>query len=154
MISNLRDEPAFAGTVADRIWNAWWREQGHELAFIRGLVDDNLTADKIPLALVAHEGATFQGTASVIESDMEERPQLSPWVAAVWVDPEHRGKGLGAALVSAAANEAFARGFDPVYLCATPENTGFYEALGWQTVEEDVGGLTVFALTKAAAASR
>ncbi|PWK70761.1 GNAT family N-acetyltransferase [Aminobacter sp. AP02] len=148
-ISDLRDRPEFAADVADRIWNAWWRDDGHELAFIRGLVDENF-ASTGPRALVAHDGDSFLGTAHLIDNDLESRPQYSPWVAAVWVDEAARKSGIGAALVRAGAEAAFGQGFDTVYLCAKPAKSAFYERLGWQRIEEDVEGLNVFLMKRPA----
>ena len=93
----------------------------------------------IPLALVAHDGGAFLGTASVIASDLAERPQLTPWVAAVWVEPEARGRGIGAALVDRATRDCFAVGVSRAYLCARPRMSRFYEALGWSIFERKVG---------------
>ena len=89
----------------------------------------------IPLALVAHDSGTFLGTASLIASDLDERPELTPWVAAVWVEERARGQGVGAALVDAAARAAFALGFPRAYLCARARMTRFYERLGWTLIE-------------------
>lgn len=147
-ISDLRDRPEFASDVADRIWNAWWRKDGHELAFIRGLVDENFTSTGLPMALVAHDGDTFLGTAHLIDNDLESRPQFSPWVAALWVDEAARGAGLGTALALATANAAFTAGHDTVYLCAKPSLRAYYEAMGWQRIEDDVEGLDVFAMKR------
>ncbi len=82
----------------------------------------------------------------MIASDLEERPQLTPWVAAVWVEPRARSRGVGGALVERAARDCFALGIARAYLCARPALSGFYERLGWIAVERDVGkhGLTVF----------
>ncbi|CAN7455489.1 GNAT family N-acetyltransferase [Aminobacter sp. LjRoot7] len=147
-ISDLRDRPEFAGDVADRIWNAWWRADGHELAFIRGLVDENFTSTGLPMAFVAHDGDTFLGTAHLIDKDLESRPQYSPWVAALWVDEVARKSGLGAALARAAAEAAFKQGFETVYLCAKPRLTAYYEGMGWQKIEEDVEGTNVFSMRR------
>jgi len=139
-ISDLRQHPEFLDTVADRIWQAWWRETGHPLDYIASrLRDENLSADPIPFALVAHDGAEFLGTASVITADLPERPQLMPWVAAVWVEPQARRHGIGAALVDRAALDCFPLGVIRLYLCARRERAGFYERLGWIPVERDVG---------------
>ena len=43
------------------------------------------------------------------------------------------------ALVDAAAQACFARGFARAYLCARAERTAFYQRLGWTLIEEDVG---------------
>ena len=40
----------------------------------------------LPMAVVAHSDHGYLGSAFLIHSDMEERPQYSPWVAAVWVE--------------------------------------------------------------------
>jgi N-acetylglutamate synthase-like GNAT family acetyltransferase len=138
-ISDLRQRPEFFDTVAERIWQAWWKADGHPLDYISGRLRENLNAAPIPFALVAHEGKAFLGTASVIASDLAERPQLTPWVAAVWVEPQARGRGIGAALVDRAAQDCFALGVGRAYLCARPQRSSFYEGLGWIAVERDVG---------------
>lgn len=138
-ISDLRQRPDFADAVADRIWRAWWRPHGHPLDHITTRLRENLTATPVPFALVAHDGDKFLGTASVIASDLEERPLLTPWVAAVWVEEDARKRGVGAALVNRAARDAFALGVSRAYLCARPAMTGFYQGLGWTLIERDVG---------------
>jgi GNAT superfamily N-acetyltransferase len=145
-ISDLRQRPEFFGTVADRIWQAWWEADGHPLDYIAGRLQENMDTSPIPFALVAHDGETFLGTASVIASDLAERPQLTPWVAAVWVEPEARGRGIGAALVDRAALDCFALGVARAYLCARPPMSGFYQGSGWTIVERKVGphDLSVF----------
>ena len=138
-ISDLRQWPTFFDTVADRIWQAWWQPNGYPLDYISTRLRENMEATPIPFALVAHDGEKFLGTSSVIASDLEERPQLSPWIAAVWVEEDARRRGIGAALVNRAAQDCFALGVSRAYLCARPRMTGFYEALGWTVVERKVG---------------
>ena len=139
-ISDLRQRPEFLDTVADRIWQAWWRDSGHPLDFIsRCLRDQNLNAEPIPFALVAHDGEAFLGTASVIASDLAERPQLTPWVAAVWVEPEARQRGVGGALVNHATRDCFALGFGRAYLCARAKRSAYCQRLGWTPIQRDVG---------------
>src|SRR5229473_3186888 len=138
-ISDLRQRPQFFDAVAHRIWQAWWEADGYPLDHISGRLRENMKATPIPFALVAHAGEAFLGTASVIASDLAERPQLTPWVAAVWVEPKARRRGVGAALVDRAAQACFALGIDRAYLCARPERADFYQRLGWTRIERDVG---------------
>jgi GNAT superfamily N-acetyltransferase len=138
-ISDLRQQPQFFETVADRIWQAWWKPNGIPLDTITTRLNENLRDAPIPLALVAHDGGTFLGTASLIAADLDERPELSPWVAAVWVEERARSHGIGAALVDAAADACFKLGFARAYLCARVRMTGFYERLGWTLIERRVG---------------
>ena len=145
-ISDLRRQPAFFDAVADRIWRAWWKERGFPADYIAGRLKENMTPSPIPFALVAHRGDTFLGTASVITSDLEDLPQYSPWVAAVWVDPKFRMQEIGTALVKRAAEDAFALNVRRVYLCAQKERRRFYTRQGWAPIEENVGErkVTVF----------
>ena len=64
---------------------------------------------------------------------------LTPWVAAVWVEPQARRRGVGAALVDRAALDCFALGVFRVHLCTRHERSGFYQRLGWTPIERDVG---------------
>jgi N-acetylglutamate synthase-like GNAT family acetyltransferase len=138
-ISDLRQRPAFFDTVADRIWQAWWKPDNHPFDLIAGRLRENMADTPIPLALVAHDGDSFLGTASIIPSDLAERPQLTPWIAAVWVEPQARQRGVGSALVNRAAQDCFALGFERAYLCARPQRSAFYEGLDWIPIERNVG---------------
>jgi GNAT superfamily N-acetyltransferase len=151
-ISDLRQRPEFFDAVAERIWQAWWKVEGHPLAYIATRLKENLDAAPIPFALVAHREAEFLGTASVIKSDLAERPQYTPWVAAVWVDPAFRGSGVGAALVERAAQGCFALGIGRAYLCARPERCSFYTGQGWVTIEQGIGDKRLSVLVRDASA--
>ncbi|WP_424629537.1 GNAT family N-acetyltransferase [Bradyrhizobium sp. SYSU BS000235] len=145
-VSDLRQQPAFFDAVADRIWRAWWKERGLPIDYITGRLRENMNVEPIPFALVAHDGETFLGTASVIASDLEDRQHYTPWVAAVWVEPEHRQQQIGRTLVGRAAGNAFDLGIGHVYLCAPKIRRNFYLRQGWTPVEEEVGErrVTVF----------
>jgi GNAT superfamily N-acetyltransferase len=145
-ISDLRQRPEFFDAVADRIWRGWWKPRDFPLSYISGRLQENMNAQAIPFALVAHEGTTFLGTSSVIASDLEDLPQYTPWVAAVWVDSEYRGRRVGRELVAQAVNDVFALGIGRVYLCAPQPRRNFYLRQGWLPIRENVGdrGVTVF----------
>src|SRR6266851_9516499 len=138
-ISDLRQRPKFFDTVADRIWQEWWKADGHPLDYISGRLRENTSETPIPFALVAHDGEAFLGMASVIASDLAERAQLTPWVAAVWVEPQARGRGIGAALIDRATRDCFALRISRAYLCARSRMSRFYEALGWTIFERKAG---------------
>ncbi len=138
-ISDLRQRPEFFDMVADRIWQAWWQADGTPLGYISDRLRENISDSLIPFALIAHDGAAFLGTASVIASDLAERSQLTPWVAAVWVEPHARQRGVGGALVDRATRDCFALGASRAYLCARLQHSAFYERLGWTLIERDVG---------------
>jgi hypothetical protein len=94
--SNLCDRPEFFDPVADRMWRAWWQPKGHSFSQVSVSLRTMLKDRKpIPFGLVAHKNDLFLGSTLGIASDLEERPDYTPWVAAVWTEPEHRGKDIG-----------------------------------------------------------
>jgi len=54
---------------------------------------------RIPQTFVALVADEVVGTASLVAHDLDARSELSPWLAAVYVRPDRRGKGVGSALV-------------------------------------------------------
>jgi GNAT superfamily N-acetyltransferase len=88
----------------------------------------------VPSVVVALEGDALLGSAMLIANDMETRPDLTPWLAGVYVVADHRGRGYGSALVERIESEASALGVERLYLY-TPDATDFYSRLGWELDE-------------------
>lgn len=139
-IFDLRERPQHADGVAGRIWNAFWKPHGTPYEQIRGGLAKFLTSkEPIPFALVAEIDGAPCGNCLVIENDEEARPDLRPWIAAVWVDEDRRGRGIAAALLEDGLRRCAALGVAKVYLVSRPAMRAFYVALGWTVLEEDVG---------------
>ena len=47
----------------------------------------------IPTVVIAFAGSTLLGSAMLIPHYMDTRMELSPWLAGVFVAPDHRGRG-------------------------------------------------------------
>jgi predicted N-acetyltransferase YhbS len=85
--------------------------------------------DGIPCAWVAFLDENAVGTVSLIEHNMDAKPEFTPWLAALYVLPEFRAQGIGTALVRRCEQEAAATGKRSMYLYTSIE--AFYERLGW-----------------------
>ncbi len=145
-ISNLLQYPAFADTIADRGWNAWWTESGVSIEDYRAHLDPMLEAEGIPSAFVAHEKDRYIGSVLIIENDLDERPDYAPWIAALWVEPEFRRQGIAAQLIARSREHIATLGHDTCYLCATADKRPYYLKQGFTLIEEDVAGLDVFTI--------
>ena len=73
------------------------------------------------------------GFVSLFESDSEERKDLKPWYATMYVKEKYRNKGYSKILNKAILNEAKKRGFKKVYLKSELEN--YYEKFGAKYIE-------------------
>lgn len=158
LISDLRDRPAFADAVARRIWAAFWRHKDVPLADIRAGIARHMEAPHtagrgMPFTLVAERAGDGDvcGTVSVIASDEPARLDLTPWIAALWVDEDARGRGVARALLQDAAGRCRALGVETLFLTARPALRGFYERLGWRAIDDDIGPAKLIVFEKAVA---
>ncbi len=138
-IHDLRDRPDLLDAVAAAIWLTFWQRKGSALSELQAGFRKHLAPGDLPFTLAAEIDGAFAGTVSLIACDEPERSDLAPWLAALWVAPEHRKSGLGAALVTEIERRAAALGIARLYLSALPRVQGFYEARGWQLIDTDIG---------------
>ena len=146
-ISNLRNRAEMLEPAAKRIWHAWSRSRGLELNEVIAKLKGIAASDK-EFTLIAHTGDTFVGTVSLIESDLPDRSDLSPWIAALWVDNQFRKHGVGSALIGAAERLATSVGYDVLHLYCASELCAFYRSLGWAEIEANVGKSGSFVFKK------
>ena len=88
------------------------------------------------MTLVASQGPRPVGTATLLAHDVgtEHWPQLSPWLAAVYVIHEYRRGVIGTRLVNEVVVGARALGTEVLYLLTT-EREDFYAQLGWRILD-------------------
>lgn len=138
-IVQLAERPELLAIVAGWIYNEWWIDiDGASLGKLTDRLHTHLVADRFPLTLLASLDCRPVGTATLLAHDVgtEQWPELSPWLAAVYVVPEYRCRGVGAALVNAAVDKAAALGVPSLYLL-TNSREGFYARQGWQVMHRN-----------------
>lgn len=141
--------------VAGWIYDEWWQDvEDASLNTLTDLLGAHRVPDRIPMTLVALLGAQPVGTATLLAHDVgtEQWPQLSPWVAAVYVVPAYRRRGIGARLVTETVTGAKTMGTGILYLLTT-EREDFYRRLGWQALDR-AGESVVMSCSGAASSKR
>lgn len=78
--------------------------------------------------LILLDNDTLIGFISIFPTDGDERKDLSPWYATMYVKEEFRGKGYSKILHNAILEEAKKRGFKKLYLKTDLVN--YYEKFG------------------------
>lgn len=137
-IMRLEHEPQLIPIVAGWLYEEWGRHLpdgsvARAERLLRAAPDDR----DLPVSLIAlHDGAPV-GVARLIVDDMETRPDLSPWLASVFVLNEMRGQGIGSTLCHQVTDEARRLGFSSLYLF-TPDREAFYARQGWDAMERTV----------------
>lgn len=137
-ILDLRDAPHFFADVADRIWRTWWAPDGRSLADVETALRAIVAASDYPFTLVAARGDRFVGTVTSIKEDIGARPEWGPCLAALWVEPDARGQGIGVALADRLMTRLAGLNFERVYLSAEPRMRAYYLLRGWTLIDSDI----------------
>lgn len=148
IIVDLREAPQHFATIADRLYRAWWADSGAALTDVEAALMGSLGATDFLFGLISNVEGDFAGTVSAIASDVAERPELGPWIAALWVEPERHGQGIGEQPMAHAVARLRRQGFEKVYLCAQASLRSYYLERGATLIEDCVGedGLDIFVL--------
>jgi predicted N-acetyltransferase YhbS len=109
----------------------------HPVGTVAEVADElrrHLRRGAVPTTFVAHVAAELAGSASLVAQDLPERPDLGPWLASLYVAPQHRRKGIGTALAARVVEEAASLGVPTLYLF-TFDREGYYARRGWRRLE-------------------
>ena len=131
----LVERPDLAEQVSVWGFDEWGPlNPGQTLDQRRAQIQGKMNVDRVPIAFVAlDEDDGIVGTASLIFDDLEGDPR-NPWLASVYVPPEHRKKGIASALVRKVEDAARRIGYDRLYLF-TSTAPSLYAGLGWRALE-------------------
>ena len=98
-----------------------------------------LNRKQLPIAFVALLGDEVCGTAALKTESISTHRHLTPWLAALFVAPTFRRRGVGKQLIAAVEEKAFQFGFDCIYVgigrgSGTPEST--LRRRSWEFIEK------------------
>ena len=101
---------------------------------VKEKVSSILSGDKVISVLGLVDDDTLIGFISLFKYDGDERRDLSPWYATMYVKSEFRGKGYSKLLNDAIINEARNLGYSKIYLKTDLVN--YYEKFGAKYIED------------------
>jgi GNAT superfamily N-acetyltransferase len=134
-ITYLADHKDVIPILARLFYQEWgYLYPDRALEDVERLIGERANKNKIPIALVVFDGNELLGTVCLKTHDMDTRPDLTPWLAGLYVVSPRRRQGIGMTLVSAIEKKARELGVQQLYLY-TPESERFYSRLGWHVKE-------------------
>ncbi|MDO8908263.1 MAG: GNAT family N-acetyltransferase [Pseudohongiella sp.] len=137
-IFSLRDKPHHLLPLAG--WHhAEWSYLNPKRSFDERVqeMQADLEGNVIPTTFVAEENGELLGSACILADDMSTHRELTPWLASVYVNSVHRGKGIGSTLVKRVMQHAQDNGIKRLYLY-TPDQEQLYARLGWQEHSREI----------------
>ena len=137
-IYDLSKKPKYIEEISILTQKEWGEKNLHEKEFNSRIKQKNLKI-KSNLnnfnycKLILLDDNNLVGFISIFPNDGEERQDLSPWYATMYVKKEYRGKGYSKILNDAIIAEARKRNFKKLYLKSDLEN--YYEKFGAKYME-------------------
>jgi predicted N-acetyltransferase YhbS len=131
-ICPLAERPDLVPTVAEWLYLQFGHlNPGASLERSIARVKERLHTDGCPVTFISLDGGIPTGTASLIASDFDNRLELTPWLASVYVQPMLRRSGVGSQLSRRVAAHAKSCGYERLFLF-TPNMQPFFGTLGWR----------------------
>ena len=93
-LKQLSESSKHLDTVGRWIYEEWWSKRGRSLEDVLMWLRSHTKLDTVPYSVIALAEGEPVGSCCVIENDCIHRPQYAPWVAAVYVSPDFRRRGL------------------------------------------------------------
>ena len=137
-IYNIKEKQEFLREVAILTQKEWGSKTNSEEEFrakINKKISKIINNFNNPLycKLVLLDDDILIGFISIFPTDGDERKDLSPWYATMYVKEEFRGKGYSKILNNAILEEAKKKKINRLYLKTTLDN--YYEKLGAKFLE-------------------
>ena len=138
------ERPDLAGTVAEWLWHESWQRLGYTLEETEAELIASRAAVGPPQTFVLLANGRPVGTARLTTLDLDERAELTPWLADVFVIPEARGRGYVRDILAAFDTACAAASISKAWLYTNTAER-IYARAGWQVVEtiERAGKLPV-----------
>lgn len=147
-IYNLKEKTEYAKEYFELCSKEWGTNSNSEefQKKVNDKVEKFLTdqLDKIISVLILVKGQELIGFISLFKFDGEERHDLTPWYATMYVKEQYRGHGYSQILNDAILNEAKSLNYNKVYLKSNLKN--YYEKFGAKYISTLENGEKLFSI--------
>lgn len=130
-IIDIRDKKELFNEAVNYFWKQWGSDSNYN--FYKDCMEQScITGEDVPRFYILIDSDRIIGAYALLRSDLNSRQDLTPWLACLYVEPGHRGKGIGALLQNHALEESRRLGYKKLFLCT--ELTEYYESTEWRYI--------------------
>jgi GNAT superfamily N-acetyltransferase len=144
-IVTVAQRPDLVPVVSRWLWEEWGRHGGQSIEEEAARVATRTSASGPEQCFVLLTDGAPVATASLVHHDLSTRPDLTPWLAGVFVEPHFRGRGFASQLVKAVETACRLAGIPNIWL-HTASAAGLYARLEWRAIGMEPLGETAVTL--------
>lgn len=133
-IINIKNKLNYLKEYVKLCYLEWSGKEKPLVEYMDYKIDNIKSGDKVISILGLVNEEELIGFISLFKYDGDERKNLTPWYATMYVKKEYRGKGYSKLLNQAIIKEAKRLGYDKVYLKSDLIN--YYEKFGAKRIEQ------------------
>lgn len=133
-IINIKDKLNYLKEYVKLCYLEWSDREKPLVKYMDYKIDSIKSGDKVISILGLVNEEELIGFISLFKYDGDERKDLTPWYATMYVKKEYREKGYSKLLNQAIIKEAKRLGYDKVYLKSDLIN--YYEKFGAKSIEQ------------------
>ncbi len=93
-IATVAKRPDLLPVIADWLWHEWWKTRGRSWDETHALYAECTATLGPPQTLILLADDVPIGTVTLARNDLDVRPNLTPWLAGVFMIPERRWAGI------------------------------------------------------------
>ena len=128
-ITELSERPDLLEASIKYFWSCWGNESNY--IFYKNCIENSLKpVNALPKFYLALSENKIIGSYALLTNDLISRQDLMPWLACLYVNEEHRKKGVAEKLLNHGLKQSFEKGFSELFLSTGLEN--FYEKKDWR----------------------
>lgn len=131
VVVNIRKNPAYLKSAIAYFQEKWASEQS-KMVYEDSITRSISTPNPLPVWYLLVDGDKPVGCAGLITNDFISCGDLWPWLCALYVEEDYRGRALGRLLIDEIKKDAAAIGFKNLYLCT--DHIGYYEKYGFSYI--------------------
>lgn len=134
-ITNLRETPELIPSAAQWFSSKWEIPAEEYETSMKESAESRAPVPQWFVVTDAH--GTITAGAGIIQNDFHDQKDLSPNLCALFVEEQHRRRGIAGELLDFARESMRRAGIQKLYLVT--EHTSFYERYGWRHIAGATG---------------
>ncbi len=130
-IINIKKEPKYT-EVAIKYFQEKWATDDSKKVYEDSIKRSIIAKNPIPIWYLLMEEDRVIGCCGIVTNDFISCMDLYPWLSALYIEEDKRGKSLGKRLIDICIKEVKELSFNSIYL--STDHIGFYEKYGFEYI--------------------